>query len=137
MSHIVFIFSSILNNLASPRNTLCRYKPTIVTIDEGLRQKKGQRTSLLFGGKYLFNSLPRQLIALDDFEEQDEFIPLKKSSWCNSSYNSNRPVQNSQRGKELNTFFPPNRSNNLCLFLCLYPSSLLVTYLVHILLHLK
>ena len=24
-----------------------------------------------------------------------------KSSWCNSSFNSNRPIQNSQHGKEL------------------------------------
>ena len=30
-----------------------------------------------------------------------------KSSCCNSSHNSNRPVQNTQRGKELNKFFPP------------------------------
>ena len=31
-----------------------------------------------------------------------------KSSWYNLSYNSNRPVQNSWRGKEFNKFFPPN-----------------------------
>ena len=33
-------------------------------------------------------------------------------------------VKNSQRGKELNTFCPPNRSNDLCLCFCLYPSSM-------------
>ena len=34
-----------------------------------------------------------------------------KSSWCNSSHNSNRPVQNSKCGKEFNKLFPPNRSD--------------------------
>ena len=33
-----------------------------------------------------------------------------KSSWCNSPYNSNRPVRNSQRGKELKKFCPPAAS---------------------------
>ena len=40
-------------------------------------QKKNQRSSLLFGGQNLFNSLPRQLFFVqEDFEEQDEFIPF-------------------------------------------------------------
>ena len=47
-----------------------------------------------------------------------------KSSCCYSSYYSNRPLQNSQRGKELNNFCLPNKSNDLCLFFCLYPSSM-------------
>ena len=57
-----------------------------------------------------------------------------KSSWCNdASYNSNRPVQNTyrQRGKKFIKFFPPNRSekaDDLCLFFCLYPSSMPVKY---------
>ena len=50
-----------------------------------------------------------------------------KSSWCNSSHNSNR--ENSQRGKELNKFFPQKRSDNLCLCFCLYPSSMKLTHL--------
>ena len=33
-------------------------------------------------------------------------------------------VQNSLRGKELNKFFPPNGRDDLCLFVCIYPSSL-------------
>ena len=33
-------------------------------------------------------------------------------------------VQNSLRGKKLNKFCPPNRSNDLCLCFCLYPSSM-------------
>ena len=36
----------------------------------------------------------------------------------------NRPRQNSWCGKNLNTFFPPNKSDDLWLFFCLYPSSL-------------
>ena len=47
-----------------------------------------------------------------------------KPSWCNSSYNSNRPVQNSYRGKEFNKLFPPKKSNDLCLIFCHYPSSM-------------
>ena len=39
------------------------------------------------------------------------------SSWCNSSYNSNRPVQNSLRGKELNKFFPPKQKRRPLPFL--------------------
>ena len=34
-------------------------------------------------------------------------------------------VQNSMCGKELNKFCPSNNSNNLCLFFCIYPSSML------------
>ena len=53
-----------------------------------------------------------------------------------SSFSSNHPgaihpifqfilVQNSWRGKELNTFCPPNSSDDLCLFLLFfYPSSI-------------
>ena len=49
-----------------------------------------------------------------------------QSSWCNSSYSQNCPsAQQLQCGKELNKFCPPNTSYNLCLFFCLYPSSML------------
>ena len=52
----------------------------------------------------------------------------------NSSFSSNHPgtihtirqivlVQNSQCGKELNQFCPPNSSDVLCLFFCISPSS--------------
>ena len=37
-------------------------------------EEKAKRSSLLFGGTNLLNSLLRQLKAQDDFEEQDEFI---------------------------------------------------------------
>ena len=36
-------------------------------------------------------------------------------------------VQNGQRSKEFNNFCPPNSSDDLCLFFCLYPSSKLET----------
>ena len=35
----------------------------------------------------------------------------------------NRSRQNSQHCEELNTFCPPNSSDDLCLFFCIYPSS--------------
>ena len=56
-------------------------------------------------GQNLINSLPRQLFW---FEEKDEFTLFFKSSWCNSSYCSNRPTAEccSKRGKELNNSVP-------------------------------
>ena len=65
------------------------------------------------------NSMPRQLFCSgqfelkdelhqDDLKENNEFILLFKIVL----------------GKELNKFFPPNRSDNLCLFFCIYPSSM-------------
>ena len=63
----------------------------------------------------------------DDFEEQDEFIffqiILMQLVLRVHTYNSNRPVQKSYRGKELDRFFTPNRRDDLCLCFCLYPSS--------------
>ena len=37
-------------------------------------------------------------------------------------------VQNSPRGKELNPFYPPNSSDDLCILFCRYPSSLTEAY---------
>ena len=61
-----------------------------------------------------------------------------------SSFSSNHPgafrpiilivmVQHSFRGKEWNKFFPPNSSYDLCLFFCLYPSSMHGMHTVNIL----
>ena len=54
-----------------------------------------------------------------------KFLPL--SIWTNrmnSTFSSNRTRQNSQRGKELNKFCPPNRRDALCLCCSLHPSSM-------------
>ena len=51
------------------------------TIDEGWRQTKRQRSSMLFGGQSLFNSLPCQLFCTS--------MILKKR--MNSSFSSNHP----------------------------------------------
>ena len=70
------------------------------------------------------------LVELSIFHQDD----LKKV--MNSSYSSFCPhvihpilkiilVQNSQRGKEMNRFCPPNSCVDLCLLFCLYPSSVL------------
>ena len=72
--------------------------------------------SLLRGGTIYQMPGRASCFAQDDFEEQDEFIIFFqiilvqfiisfKASWCNSSYNSNCPEQNSQRGKDLYLFF--------------------------------
>ena len=47
-----------------------------------------------------------------------------KSSWSNSPVRQTVPVQKSWRGKEFNKFCAPNRSDDLCLIFCLYPSSM-------------
>ena len=49
----------------------------------------------------------------DDMKEKDEFILFFKIVQCKTA-----------RGKELNILFPPNTSDDLCLFFCLYPSSM-------------
>ena len=60
----------------------------------------------------------------DDFEESDEFILFFKSSCCNSSYSSNRPtVKTASAERNWTNSAPPNSSDDLCLFVCIYPSS--------------
>ena len=58
----------------------------------------------------------------------------------NSSFSSNQPgaihtilhiVQNSQRGKELNKFCPPNSSDDLGPFFCICPSSMILVKQLH------
>ena len=63
----------------------------------------------------------------EDFKEQDEFILFFKSSWCNSSYSSNRPSAHctiaSMAAAELNQFCPPKqkrRSSPLLLFVSFF-----------------
>ena len=64
-----------------------------VFIEEGFIQMRRQRSSLLFEGQNLFNSLPRSLfytqmiwrkrwIAREWYEEKDDFILFFESSWC-------------------------------------------------------
>ena len=82
------------------------------------REGKGRRFCL---GVTIY-SIPcrTRYFAQDDFEDYSSF-PFK-SSWCNSSHNSNRPVQNSYCSKEFNKFCLPNSSDNFCLFFCLLSS---------------
>ena len=60
----------------------------------------------------------------------------------NSSFSSNHPgaihailqivlVQNSYHGKELNTFCPPNSSDDIYIFFCLHPSSMALSFQGH------
>ena len=82
-----------------------------------------------------------------------EFIPFlatraifHRDDLKNSSFSSYHPgainhflhiilVQNSKRGKELNTFGPPNRSDDLFLVFCVNPSSMTTLYSVLVLVH--
>ena len=65
-------------------------------------QKNWQRSSLLFGGQNWFNSLSRYLFCTRMIWRKEwihlshhivlvQFILFFISSWCNSSYSSNRP----------------------------------------------
>ena len=90
------------------------------SIEEGQRQKKRQRQLLLFGGNTFFNSLPcYSYFAMDDFEEQDEFIPFFQII-----LKFKQSIQNSYRGKELNKFSPQSEATTFAfssvfiLFLC-------------------
>ena len=52
-----------------------------------------------------------------------------RKGWINHPGAIHPIIQNCPRqiwkcGKKFNEFFPPNRSNGLCLFFCLYPSSM-------------
>ena len=107
-------------------------------------------SSLLFGGKNLFNSLPRLPFCPGRFWRIGwihpilyivlvQFILFFKSTWCSSSYSSYRPgaihtilqiflVKSRQRGKEFYKFGPPSSIyDDLCLFFCIYPSSTVCT----------
>ena len=71
------------------------------------RKKTEEKASVLGRGNNLFNSLPRTILK-NRMNSSFSF----KSSWC----------IHPRQGKELNKFFPTNRSDDLCLFFCLYPS---------------
>ena len=110
-------------------------------------------SSLLFGGKNLFNSLPRLPFCPGRFWRIGwihpilyivlvQFILFFKSTWCSSSYSSYRPgaihtilqiflVKSRQRGKEFYKFGPPSSIyDDLCLFFCIYPSSTVCNWLL-------
>ena len=99
------IFISLLLNFSQIMGKFTWGNLSSKSIEEGYRQKKRQRSSLLFVEKNLFNSFPAlailpRTILKNRMNSSFSF----KSSWCNSSYNSNRLVQNSKRGKELIKF---------------------------------
>ena len=62
----------------------------------------------------------------DDFDEQDEFILFFKSFCCNTSYASHchsaKQLLWQRIGYKKNS--APNSSDDLCLFFCIYPSSM-------------
>ena len=82
------------------------------TTEEGFIQKRRQRSSMLFGGQNLINSLLRHAIWMI---WSKEWIPPILQIVL---------VQNSQRGKELKQLCPPNSSDDLCLLFCINRSSL-------------
>ena len=50
-----------------------------------------------------------------------------KSSWCNSSYYSVSSQAKRLAHQGIEYIFPPNRSNDRCLFFCINPSSMVST----------
>ena len=84
-------------------------------------RKRRQSSSLLFPCRATY-------FAPERLEEWDEFILLFISSLYNSSFSSYHPSSKQlQRGKELNTFCPPNSRDDLRLLFCLNPSSMFET----------
>ena len=97
-------------------------------IEEGKIQKKRQRSSPLLGGQNLFNTLTRYIcFVLGKLEEKD----VRIATWWFEEkvelilFFKIILVQNIKRGEKLNKFCPTNRSDDLCLFFCIYPSSML------------
>ena len=89
-----------------------RSRHNLGCIEEGQRQKKPQRSSL-----------PPLLFYLGRFWRIGCIHPLLSiHPGAIHPIIQNRFRQNSQRGKELNK---PNRSDDLCIFFCLYPFSML------------
>ena len=91
-------------------------------------QKRRQRSLLLFWGKNLVNSLPRQLFCLGRF---------RRIGWIHP-FVSNHPgaihpiiVQCKTATTARNKFFPTNRTDNICLVFCLYPSSMFPKLSLH------
>ena len=85
---------------------------------------------LLILGDHLFNLLPRLLFCTRTILKKGwmhpflqiiliQFILYFKLSYCKIA----------QRGKEFNEFCLSNSSDDLCLFFCIYPSSMLETLL--------
>ena len=79
-------------------------------------------------GKGQFPTALQRYCALGRFEEQDKFIhsfihPVNRVAFI--QFFKIVLVQNSWRGKELNYFCPPNSRDDLCLFFCIYPPSML------------
>ena len=100
-------------------------------IEEESIQKKGQRSSLVFGGQNVFNSLPRLLF----------FARTILKNMMNSSFSLNHPgaihpifqivlVQNSWHGSRqgIEKFLSPKQQRRPLPFFCLYPSSTAYDY---------
>ena len=88
------------------------------SIEEGWRKKQRQRSSRLFGGQNLFNSLPRQLFCFGRFGR----IVLFNLFF----YISTEAKQLARQGIEY--ILPLNRRDDLCLCFCLHPSSMMESW---------
>ena len=97
--------------------TVSPHHSTAQKKDKDRRKGKGRRCCLR-GRVYSIPSRASSYFAKDQFEEQDEVIFFFQIILGQF----NGLVQNSQRSKDFNIFFPPNRSDDL--FLCLYPSAM-------------
>ena len=86
------------------------------------REHKGRRCCL--GDRIYYSKFLAALVFFSGrFKEQDEFLSSYHSDAINPFLHIIL-VQNRQRGKEMNKFCPPNSSDDLCLLLCINPSSL-------------
>ena len=79
-------------------------RPTVRIIEQGHRQKRRQRSSLLFGIPPILHMVLMQFILVFTF------------SLCNSSYFSNRPGAKQLARQEIESILPPSGSDDLCFF---------------------
>ena len=137
---LIFIFQMMQLLLVKENVCFCYH-----TIEKGYIQKRRQRSSLLFGGQNLFNSLPGKLfssrmikrkvwIAPEWYKEKDELHQddTKKRMNCTRMLQYKEKdelpilqivrVQNNERVKKLNKFWPPNNSDDL--LFCINPFSM-------------
>ena len=101
-------------------------------IEDGWRQKRMQRLSLMLRGRKSIHFFVALAIL-----HQEDFINRMNCSrtiwrlgWIHPFLHIIQ-VQNSLRGKELNQFCPQNSSDDLCLLFSLYPSSMGVGFSQH------
>ena len=100
----------------------CKYSDCICALPELWRNLWCVFKTACLGGRIYSIPFCDSCYALDALNYGMNCTRMILRKWWVHFILQNRPRQNSQHGKELNKFFPTNKSDDLCLFFCLYPS---------------